>query len=131
MSEETKHSILIVDDDAFLLEMYSIKFKEKGFDVHTATSSGDALTLLKDGLKPDVITIDVVMPTMDGLELLNEIKSKKLAPQALVTMLTNQSHPENIDKANEYGADGYITKASTIPSEVYDQIMELLKKKST
>lgn len=131
MSEEAKKSILIVDDDAFLLEMYSIKFKEKGFDVHTATSSGDALTLLKDGLKPDVITIDVVMPTMDGLELLNEIKSKKLASQALVTMLTNQSHPENIDKANEYGADGYITKASTIPSEVYDQIMELLKKKST
>lgn len=124
--ENANKSILIVDDDTFLLEMYTIKFKEKGFEVHTATASADALNMLKEGLNPSVITIDIVMPSMTGLELLQTIREEKLAPNSKIIMLTNQNHPQDTERADSLGADGYITKASTIPSEVFTKVNAIL-----
>ncbi|PCI29722.1 response regulator, partial [Candidatus Wolfebacteria bacterium] len=119
---------LIVDDDTFLLDMYSVKFKEKGFDVSLALSSRDALVMLEEGLEPSVIALDIVMPTMDGLELLEKIVKDGLAKDSVIVMLTNQSSQPNIDRALELGAKDYIVKASAIPSEVYEKIKTLLDK---
>jgi len=123
---QKKHSILLVDDDTFLLDMYSTKFKEKGFDIQVASNAEDALALLKDGLSPTVIALDVVMPTMNGLELLEHIKNDKLAKDSVVIMLSNQGGQSEIDKALSLGAKGYIIKASAIPSEVYEKVMQFI-----
>lgn len=125
-TQEKKHSILLVDDDSFLLDMYATKFNEQGFVVHTATNAEEALTLLKEGLAPTVIALDVVMPAMNGLELLEEIKKQKLAPASIVVMLSNQGGQSEIDTALSLGAKGYIVKASAVPSEVYQKIMQFL-----
>lgn len=118
--------IFICDDDKFLLDMYTYKFKEKGFDVIQAYGSVDALAKLKGGIVPDIMLLDVVMPTMDGFELLGVIKSEKLAPNAKAIILSNLGQPADIEKGRNLGANGYVIKASATPSEVVDRVMTVL-----
>lgn len=125
-SYEIPKKILIVDDDKFLLDMYTYKFKEKKFDVMQALGSIEALNKLKEGITPDVILLDVVMPAMDGFELLTLIKSEKLAPNAKVIMLSNLGQPSDVEKGRSLGARGYVVKASATPSEVVEKVLIVL-----
>lgn len=67
------------------------------------------------------------MPGMDGLDLLKKIREEKLLPDSTIIMLTNQA--DDFDKAKVFGVDGYIIKATTIPSEVVDQVLNVYKNK--
>ena len=125
--EEKKYKILIVDDDKFLLDMYPVKFTQLGFDVNTSLGSMDALTKLREGFKPDIILTDLLMPAMDGFELLEKIKEENLAQDAKIIILSNKGERADIDKGIALGADGYIIKASVIPSEVVEKVMEVLE----
>lgn len=126
-SYEIPKKILIVDDDKFLLDMYTYKFKEKGFDVTQAFGSLDAYDKLKkDGITPDVMLLDVVMPAMDGFELLALIKSENLAPNAKVVMLSNLGQPSDVEKGRSLGAKGYVVKASATPTEVVEKVLIVL-----
>ena len=129
--EEKKQKILIVDDDKFLLDMYTLKFKEKGFEVTSAFGSTNALAILKERSDEDgfgVILTDVVMPSMDGFELVEEIKKNKLAEGAKVIILSNLGQPTDIEKGKRVGADGYIVKADSTPSEVVKKVVDILNK---
>lgn len=121
--------ILIVDDDKFLLDMYSVKFTEAGFDVTLSQSALDALKKVSEGLEPDAILLDIVMPEMNGLELLQKLHTEPHAKNSALIILSNQGQPGDIDEAKRIGVDGYIVKASTIPSEVLDKVGEILKQK--
>ncbi len=123
--------ILIVDDDKFLLDMYSFKFREKGFEVTQAFGSIDAVNKLKGGILPDIILLDVVMPAMDGFELLGLIKSEKLAPEAKVIVLSNLGQPSDIERGRTLGASGYVIKASATPSEVVEKVVTVLSGKES
>jgi CheY-like chemotaxis protein len=129
MTEEKKIQIMLVDDDPFLLDMYGLKFKNKGYEVNAHLRSEDALRELKDGVQPDIIILDVIMPGIDGITMLKEIRENKYSPHSVVIMLSNQSQPEDIEQAEEFGIDGYIIKALTIPSEVVDQVQKIYNKK--
>lgn len=119
--------VFIVDDDKFLLDMYTFKFKEKGFEVIQAFGGVDALNKLKGGIVPDAILLDVVMPVMDGFDFLKVIRSEKLAPEAKVIILSNLGQPADIEKSHELGANGYVIKASATPSEVVEKVVLVLK----
>ncbi|QSH39320.1 response regulator [Candidatus Kaiserbacteria bacterium] len=124
MSGKTTYSILFVDDDDFLIDMYSLKFSQAGHKIQTAQSTDAALEKLhEEGYTPDAVLFDLVMPKKDGFELLKEIRSQNLVPDAALIVLSNQSERENIDKAKALGATGHIIKANAIPSEVL-QIVE-------
>lgn len=123
---ETKTKVLIVDDDKFLLNMYAMKFQKSNYEVSTAGGGSEAITKLKSGYEPDVLILDVIMPGMDGLETLAEIKKQQLAPDAVVIILTNQGEPEDIDKAKHIGIQGYIVKATSIPSEVVEEVTKIV-----
>ncbi len=122
-----KEKILIVDDDDFLLEMYQSKFTESGFSVEIAKNGDEALKKISE-LKPAVILLDVVMPKMDGFEVLRGIKAKKLSPDSLIVMLTNLGQKEDIEKGLRLGAEDYIVKAHFTPSEVVSKIKDLILK---
>lgn len=124
-----KHKILIIDDDEFLLDMYSIKFREQGFDVEIAFSGLDGIEKIKGGLIPDIILVDLVMPNMDGFEFLKEVKGKNLLKSAKIIILSNLGQESDIKKGLSLGADDYIIKAHFTPSEIIKKIMALLKKK--
>ena len=122
-----KYKILLVDDDKFLLNMYAMKFQKEGLEIFTAGDGAAALQKLRDGLSPDVILLDIILPTMDGLKFLEEVRKSKLVPEAAIILLTNQSESADIEEAKKLGIDGYIVKATTIPSEVLGEVMKILK----
>lgn len=117
--------VLIVDDDKFLLNMYSIKFGKSGFEVNSASSGDEVFSKIKGGYTPDIILLDIVMPGMDGFEILEKIRKENLVPQVSIIMLTNQGQLSDIEKAKSFGIDGYIIKATTIPSEVVAEVTRI------
>ena len=117
--------VLIVDDDVFLLDMYSIKFKESGFSVEIAKNGEDALAKAKS-LNPDIILLDIVMPKMDGFDVLREIKQNNIAPNAVIFILTNLGQKEDVDRGLKLGANDYIVKAHFTPSEVVAKVRSFL-----
>jgi len=121
------YKILIVDDDKFLLNMYSIKFKKEKFDVTTASNGLESLGHLRSGLIPDAIILDIVMPVMDGLETLGNIRKENLAKSSVIIILSNNGQSSDIDKAKGLGINGYIVKATTIPAEVVGEVLRVLK----
>ena len=125
----TGQSILLLDDDHFLLDMYSMKFMQKGYTVEAAQSTAEALTSLRGGLKPDAVLFDIVMPGEDGFSFLSTVKAEKLAEGAALIALTNQSNDGDRTQAEKLGADGYVVKASMIPSEVVEMAMKEIAKK--
>ena len=128
MNDHPVYKIFLIDDDSFLLNMYSLKFGKSNFEVNSSQSGAEAITKLKGGYVPDIMLLDIIMPSMDGLELLAEIRNQKLAPNATIIMLTNQSDARDIERAKELGVAGYIVKATTIPSEVISQVLDIHKK---
>ena len=114
-----------MDDDEFLINMYATKFEKEGYDVETHTSTGDTLEQLRNGDAPDILIIDIIMPGMDGLEMLQKIRDEDLAPNTTCIMLTNQGGTEQIEKAKKLGAAGYIVKATSIPSEVVEKVKQI------
>ena len=127
MNPNTK--VLIVDDDAFLLDMYSIKFKESGFLVEIAKNGEEAIAKAKS-LNPDVILLDIVMPKMDGFDVLREIKKNNIAPGAKIFILTNLGQKEDVDRGLKLGASDYIVKAHFTPSEVVAKVRNSLGQQS-
>ena len=125
-----KQLVLLVDDDQFLVNMYTLKFRNSGFEAETASSAAAALQKLREGLLPAAILCDLVMPGVDGIEFLKRVKDERLAPAASLIVLTNQSQSAEMEKANALGVAGYIVKASAIPSEVVEEVKAILAKKS-
>jgi two-component system alkaline phosphatase synthesis response regulator PhoP len=123
--EKKKLKAMIVDDDKFLLGMYSLKFQNNGLEAEAVLGSVEALKKLREGANPDILLLDIIMPYMTGLELLKTIREEKLAPSAVVIMLTNQSESSDIEGAKALGVEGYIVKASTIPSEVLTEVLKI------
>ncbi len=119
------YKILIVDDDKFLLDMYALKFSEREFEVTTAENGEDALGKIEAGLRPDVYLADILMPKMDGFQLVTSIKERGLDKTAAVIILSNLGQKEDVDKGLSLGVDGYIIKASATPSEVVSQTLEI------
>lgn len=127
MDEQKKYKILIVDDDQFLLSMYVSKFQKNGHEIEIAKSSQEALSKLKEGYKPDIVLLDVVLPDLDGLDLLEAIRKDNLAKDSLCIMFTNQSGIKETERAKALGVAGYIIKASVVPSEVVTKVLEIAK----
>ena len=121
------YNILLVDDDQFLLDMYSLKFTNRGHHITVAHDGEDGLQQLRDGATPDMILLDMVMPKLDGIEFLQAFRKENLSPNSLVTMLTNQGQSTDIEKAENFGIKGYLIKATTIPSEVVNEVERIAK----
>lgn len=124
----TKGTILLTDDDKFLLDMYGMKFTQNGYKVELCLSANQALGILRAGLKPDVILFDLTMPELDGFAFLKALSDEHLGDGALKIALTNQNSEPEKTKAAELGASRYIVKASMIPSEVVNTVNEELAK---
>lgn len=122
--------ILIVDDDKFLLDMYALKFSERGFTVETALSGAAALERLASGFQPAVYLIDIIMPEMTGFELIETLKGRGLGQEAAVVILSNLGQKDDIEKGLGLGVDGYIVKAAATPSEVVDKVTAIVEQKA-
>ena len=120
------HKILLVEDDPFLLDMYSTKFKEVGFDVAIAQDGEMALVKAKE-IMPELILLDVVLPKKDGFEVLKILKSDSVMAKIPVVMLTNLGLDSDVKRGLELGAQSYIIKAHFTPTEVVAKVKDILK----
>jgi CheY-like chemotaxis protein len=127
--ERVKKKILIVDDDSFLLDMYALKFSQNDFEVYTSVSALQAIDKIKGGLHPDVMLVDIIMPEMDGFEMLEKINNEKISPDSTKIILSNKSEQKDIDRGSSLGVAGYIIKVNSTPIEVINQVIEILSKK--
>ncbi len=114
------YHVYLVDDDRFLLDLYAVKFKNAGHEVTTFGSGEDLVAALrKEGVKaPDAILMDLIMPGIGGFGALEAIRKENLAQGSKIIILSNQGQDSDIERAKQLSADGYIIKASAIPSEV-------------
>lgn len=119
--------VLIIDDDGFLLDMYSVKLREMGFDVEIAFSAPEALEKIRAGISPDIVLLDIIMPGMDGFEFLENVKKEKLLKNSKILILSNLGQEEDIKKGLALGASDYIIKAYFTPSEIVKKIEKLFK----
>lgn len=124
----TPYRIYLVDDDRFLLDMYAVKFRNAGHEV-TAFQGGElAIEALRKDPKPDAMLLDIVMPGIDGFEVLEAIRKENLAGTAKIIVLSNQGAEGDLERAKSLGASGYIIKASAIPSEVFSETIKIIEK---
>ena len=128
--EGEKKKILIVDDDSFLLDMYAFKFSQNNFEVHTAHSAAQAIEKLKDGINPDIIMMDIIMPEMDGFEMLEKINNEKLSESSIKIILSNKGQQSDIDRGNSLGVSGYVIKVNSTPAEVVEKVIDILASKN-
>lgn len=122
------YRIYLIDDDRFLLDMYAVKFRAQGHDVTAFSVGKDLLDALRQKPAPDAMLLDIVMPEMDGFEILEAVRKEGLAKTTKVIILSNQGQESDIERAKTLGAAGYIIKASAIPSEVYSETISIIEK---
>ena len=119
----------MVDDDKFLLDMYTMKFIQQGYTSHGCLSVTEALDLLHKGFAADAVVFDLIMPERDGFAFLEAIRDEKLVPNAVKIALTNQSDESDQSHAMQLGADRCCVKATMIPSEVVNMVGEEIAKR--
>jgi len=120
-----KKLILLVEDDEFLAELYATKLNLEGFTVALATDGEKGLKMIKDKI-PDLILLDIILPKMDGFEILKNIKADKSLKKVPVILLTNLSQKDEIKKGLDLGANDYLIKAHFMPSEVVKKIKQTI-----
>ena len=127
MPKQQKIKILLIEDDPFLLSMYSTKFELENFQVFSADDGQKGLNLAFVQM-PDIILLDILMPVMNGFEVLEKLKADPTTRAIPVIMLTNLNQKDEIDKAISQGAVDYLIKAHFMPSEVVEKIKAVLAK---
>ena len=117
--------ILLVEDDPLIQEMYATIFNLRGFDVELANDGAQGLDKAEI-TKPDVILLDVMMPVMNGMQMLEKLKADSVLKKIPVVMLSNIADDEDIHAALDRGAIKYIIKSEHVPQEVADMVKEIL-----
>ena len=120
-----KKLILLVEDDEFLAELYATKLNLEGFEVNLAGDGEKGLKMVKEK-KPDLVLLDIVLPKMDGFEVLKKIKASSQVKDVPVILLTNLSQKDEVKRGLDLGADDYLIKAHFMPSEVVKKIKQAI-----
>jgi len=122
-----KIKILLVEDDSFLLGMYATKFELNGYKVVMAEDGEKAVRAAVKEL-PDIILLDIVLPKLNGFEVLKKLKAEPATAKIPVILLTNLSQRSEIEQGLKMGAEDYLIKAHFMPSEVAEKIKKVLNK---
>jgi DNA-binding response OmpR family regulator len=124
----TSHQrLLLVEDDTFLAGMYVTKLSMEGFETELATDGKVGLEKAKK-LKPDLILLDILLPKMNGFDVLREIKKDPETKDIPVILLTNLGQKSDVVQGLDLGAVDYLIKAHFMPSEVVEKIKGVLQR---
>jgi len=119
--------ILIVEDEPFLRKVISDECRERGYFVEEAIEGKEGLEKLKKE-KFDLVLLDLLLPGIDGFEVLAQIKKDPELNKTPVLILSNLGQKEEIEKGLKLGAIDYLIKAHVTPSEILDKIEKILVK---
>jgi len=117
--------ILLVENDPFLIDIYSTKLEASGFKVFIVKDGEKVLETAKNE-KPNLIILDIVLPNIDGWQILKQIKKESGLEETKIIILSNLSQKEEIKKGLALGANKYFIKSDYTPSQVLEEINQLL-----
>jgi len=118
--------ILVIEDDIFLRRIINKKLLKEGYSVIEATDGEKGLESAKQE-KPDLVLLDLVLPEMDGFEVLAKIKKDPLISKTPVIILSNLGQKNDVKKGLELGAADFLVKAHFTPGEIVEKINSILK----
>jgi len=122
-------TILVVDDEPFILRSLTFILKKEGYTVYSATNGKEAMSLIEKAGKPDLMFLDVMMPKMNGFEVCQLIKKDPKYKDIYIILLTARGQESDKDKGLALGADDYITKPFS-PSKLIQKVKDVLGEKS-
>jgi DNA-binding response OmpR family regulator len=122
---QTKPKIVLVEDDTFLAGIYASKFEAAGFNVSLATDGEAGLETIEKEM-PDVVLLDIILPKMDGFEVLEKVKSNPKTKDIPVILLTNLGQREDVEKGLKLGAADYLIKAHFMPQETIERVKKVM-----
>lgn len=122
---DKKYKVAIIEDEPFLASMYTTKFELEGFEVLRASNGEEGLKAIAEG-KPDLILLDVIMPKVDGFEVLEKLRANPETATTAVILLTNLGQRTDIEKGLAMGATDYIIKANYTPAQVVAKVKQHL-----
>jgi DNA-binding response OmpR family regulator len=120
--------VLIVEDDKFLIDLITVKLSKESLKVFYAKNGEEALEVAKKE-KPDLILLDIILPGMDGFEILERLKSDEETKDIDVYFMSNLGEKGDIEKGKQMGAKGFIVKANFSLDEIIFKIKESLSEK--
>lgn len=123
-----KESILIIEDDKFFRDLVSKKLEKNGFEMLLAIDSKEALTVLEKK-KPSLIISDLILPGLDGFELISIIKKDEKTKDIPLIVLSNLGQKEEVERAISLGALDFMVKVNFTPDEIVDKIKKVLSRK--
>jgi CheY-like chemotaxis protein len=118
--------ILLIEDDEMFAALYKRQFIAGGREVDIAVNGTDGLAAVTKN-HYDLVLLDILLPDIDGTEVFRQMKSQDVTKNIPVVFLTNLSQEENIEKAFQLGAKGYLVKASYTPDQVVQEIKNFLE----
>ncbi|HSX01611.1 MAG TPA: response regulator [Candidatus Saccharimonas sp.] len=122
--------VAIIEDDIAIVQMYRTKFENEGYQVETAGDGETGLELI-ESYQPDIILLDLMMPNMNGLDMLQKLRAQPGGKDAKVVVLTNMGDTETATRVYKMAADDYIVKAEMTPKDVAERVKKLLAKKKS
>jgi DNA-binding response OmpR family regulator len=118
--------ILIIEDDKFLRKVIKRKFTGKSYNVVEAIDGEKGIIIARDE-KPDIILLDLVLPEIDGFEVLQRLKQDPETKKIPVIVLSNLGEEENVEKGLKMGAADYLIKSNLDPSEIFERVEKIIK----
>ncbi|MEK7084012.1 MAG: response regulator [Patescibacteria group bacterium] len=125
--KKTKATVLLVEDDSFLANIYKTKFDMEGYAVTVADNGETGLAEAKK-THPDIILLDILLPKMDGFVVLEKLKQDADTKNIPVILLTNLGQKDDVEKGLQLGAADYLIKAHFKPSETVEKVEKVLSK---
>lgn len=117
--------LLVAEDDQFYANLYRTKLEKEGFRVLVAQNGRETLEILRKS-NPDLIILDLVMPEMDGFEVLKKLREEKDIRNVPVIILSNLGQPEDIERAKQLGVFKYIIKSNVSIHQMVESVEEAL-----
>jgi len=117
--------ILLIEDDKFLRELMNKKLLTMGYDVVSAEDGESGLTMIKES-KPDVVLLDLILPGINGFEVLERAKKDPETAGVPVVILSNLGQSEDIEKGLKLGAKDFLVKAHFTPQEIINKLKAIL-----
>ena len=121
-------TIFIIEDDIFLQGLEATKLKKEGFDIQTAASGKEASVIVGKKTKVDLILLDLMLPDMDGFEILKMIRTEQSLATTPVIIFSNLSEEKDIEKAKSMGVKDFMIKSNFNLDELTAKIKELIGK---
>lgn len=124
-SSDKSDSILIVEDDEFISDVYMKKLALEGFEMDLAKDGEEALRKIRDR-KPDIVLLDIMIPLKDGFQVLTELRADAALSDIRVVVMSNLSQGKDIARAKELGALDYIVKSNVSLPDMVQRIRKAL-----